>query len=146
MKLKALLPVILVLLYLPVNAQTQQKQKKEDIEAVLSSCLDKTENASTAGQCECIYEAHAKWDKRLNAVYKTLLSRLDSTAKNALIEAQREWIKFKEKEMALVNATWGNGEGTMWRPVRAEKVKRITQDRVEKLEELLEALPDLKGL
>ncbi len=90
--------------------------------------------------CNCTYEALYKWDKRLNIAYKTLLTQLDTLAKGKLIDAQCEWVKFKEKEIALIDATYGSADGTMWRIVRAEKVLSITRERVADLEELLETL------
>src|SRR6266496_4676733 len=104
-------------------------QKKEDkIEIELSKCLKSEEGSTTVGMCNCIYEALDKWDKKLNVIYKKLLATVDSTAKQKLIDAQRQWLKFKENEINLIDATYGNQDGTMWLIVRAEKVMAITKD------------------
>jgi len=123
-----------------IYSQTKNKLDKTNEE--LSKCLDKTENQTTAGMCNCTYEALDKWDKRLNIAYKTLLTKLDTIAKGKLIDVQREWVKFKEKEIALIDATYGAADGTMWRIVRAEKILDITRGRAADLEELLGTLDE----
>lgn len=43
-------------------------------------------------------EAYKKWDKDLNSVYRRLLSKLSPTDKQALINAQRSWLKWSQEE------------------------------------------------
>jgi uncharacterized protein YecT (DUF1311 family) len=121
---------------------SQKKYKEDPLNIELTKCLDKKENQTTAGMCNCTYESLDKWDKRLNITYKNLISKLDSSAKPKLIEAQRQWIKFKEKEINLIDATFGSAQGTMWRIVRAEKVLDITRARTADLEEILKSLEE----
>jgi uncharacterized protein YecT (DUF1311 family) len=121
---------------------SQSKDKQDKIDQELSQCLNKSDNQTTAGMCNCTYKALDEWDDQLNATYKLLLSKLDSSARSKLIDAQREWIKFKEKEIALVDATYGQANGTMWIPVRAEKVLDITKQRTIDLKALLSALDE----
>ena len=104
-------------------------QKKEDkIEVELSKCLKSSEGSTTVGMCNCTYEALDKWDKKLNVVYKKLLATVDTSTKQKLIDTQRQWLKFKESEINLIDATYGNQDGTMWLIVRAEKVMVITKE------------------
>jgi uncharacterized protein YecT (DUF1311 family) len=142
MQIKVLcLSFLLILIY-----STSFSQKKEaPIDAALTKCLDKKENQTTAGMCNCTYAALNDWDKQLNSTYKSLLLRLDSLAKPKLIEAQRQWIKFKEKEIELIDATYGKAQGTMWLVIRADKLLQITKSRAEELEILLETLDEIQG-
>jgi uncharacterized protein YecT (DUF1311 family) len=136
-------PILILIFQLSILwCNCQAKEKEDKINTELSKCLDKTENQNTAGMCNCTYEALDKWDKRLNTIYKSLLSRLDSNAKGKLMEAQRIWVKFKEKEIDLIDATYGAADGTMWRIVRAEKVLEITRTRAADLEELADTLKE----
>ncbi len=130
-------------LLLTHDAFAQVKPREDKIDRELQSCLDKKENQTTAGMVDCAYKALNQWDAKLNATYKSLLVKLDSTAKNTLIEAQRQWIKFKEKEIGLIDATYGSAQGTMWRIVRAQKVMNLTRDRSIELEDLLETLEQM---
>ncbi|WP_439882454.1 lysozyme inhibitor LprI family protein [Pontibacter sp. MBLB2868] len=128
------------LLFFCSLANAQQKEKINPIDKQLKACLDTKENQTTAGMCDCTYEALDKWDKQLNVVYKALSSKLNTTAKTKLVEAQRQWVKFKEKEVELIDATYGSADGTMWRIVRASKVLQLTKERAVELESLLETL------
>lgn len=141
MKHKILLA--LALLAFNFSAYAQAGEKEDIIDKELSTCLEKKENQTTAGMCDCTYKALEKWDKKLNATYKTLQTKLKAKAKTNLTEAQRQWIKFKESEIKLIDATYGSADGTMWRIVRADKVLGITKDRALSLEDLLETLDQL---
>ncbi|MEC0204874.1 DUF1311 domain-containing protein [Paenibacillus lautus] len=42
------------------------------------------------------------WDKELNQIYKKLLSKLDREPREALIESQKEWLKYHLRETKFV--------------------------------------------
>ncbi|KQY83265.1 hypothetical protein ASD24_13375 [Paenibacillus sp. Root52] len=46
------------------------------------------------------------WDKELNQIYKKLLSTLDGEPREALIEAQKEWLQYHLKETIFVEDTF----------------------------------------
>lgn len=46
------------------------------------------------------------WDKELNQVYNKLLAKLDREPKQALIESQREWLKYHLRETEFVGKTF----------------------------------------
>nr|WP_262890668.1 lysozyme inhibitor LprI family protein [Rufibacter sediminis] len=119
------------------------QEKQDPIDVTLTKCLDQKENQTTAGMCHCTYTALEEWDKKLNATYKSLLPKLNASAKTSLVTAQRQWVLFKEKEINLIDATYGKADGTMWQVVRATKVLSLTKDRAVELESLLETLPEL---
>ena len=121
-------------------AYSQTKEKEDIIDKTLSACLKKPDNATTIGMCDCISTAIGQWDKKLNTTYKALQAKLDTAAKGKLVEAQREWLKFKEKEIALIDATIGKMDGTMWQPVRLERILGITKSRTLELADLLDTL------
>ncbi|KAA6433383.1 lysozyme inhibitor LprI family protein [Rufibacter glacialis] len=121
----------------------QEIDKQDPVDVNLTKCLDQKENQTTAGMCNCTYTALQEWDKKLNATYHSLLPKLNSSAKASLVAAQRQWVLFKEKEINLIDATYGKAEGTMWQVVRADKVLSLTRQRAEELESLLQTLPEL---
>ncbi|MFB9861843.1 DUF1311 domain-containing protein [Rufibacter immobilis] len=124
------------------SAAAQQNGTPNPIDVRMAQCLDKKENQTTAGMCDCVYTALAAWDKKLNTDYKSLLAQLPPAAKGKLIAAQRQWLAFKEKELELIGATYGNAQGTMWQPVRANKIMDLTKQRALELEELLVTLKE----
>ncbi|MGF9697857.1 lysozyme inhibitor LprI family protein [Paenibacillus sp. MABNR03] len=46
------------------------------------------------------------WDKELNQIYKTLLSKLDREQREALIESQKEWLQYHLRETKFVEETF----------------------------------------
>lgn len=46
------------------------------------------------------------WDKELNQIYKQLLSKLDRESKEALMESQKEWLKYHMSESEFVEKTF----------------------------------------
>ena len=46
------------------------------------------------------------WDKELNQIYKTLLSKLDKEPREALIESQKEWLQYHLRESKFVEETF----------------------------------------
>lgn len=134
---------IIILLYIIIlvkHSFGQAGPKEDAITIELSKCIERDE--TTAGMCNCTYAALEKWDKKLNVVYKQLTSKLNSETKNKLVDAQKQWVNFKEKEIELINATYGSAGGTMWLVVKAEKFLAITRDRTVELESLSEAISD----
>src|SRR6516165_1782800 len=58
-----------------------------------STCLEKS-NGVTIEMINCILAETRRQDARLNENYKRLISKLATERKNALVEAQRAWIRF----------------------------------------------------
>ncbi|WP_127539557.1 lysozyme inhibitor LprI family protein [Paenibacillus illinoisensis] len=46
------------------------------------------------------------WDKELNQIYKTLLSKLDREPRESLIESQKEWLQYHLRETKFVEETF----------------------------------------
>ena len=46
------------------------------------------------------------WDEELNHIYEKLLSKLDRESREALIESQKEWLKYNLKETKFVEKTF----------------------------------------
>ncbi len=132
--MKNILSTALFLLSTVVFSQEKPMHK---IDVELKICLAQDENKSTAKMAQCFENALAEWDLELNATYKVLQSKLDSGAKKKLVDAQRQWIKFKDSEIALIEATYGKAKGTSYRIIRIDKVLNITRTRTEALQTLL---------
>ena len=112
---------------------------RHPIEAELDRCMESPEGMSTHGSRACIDAATAAWDRELNRVWKELRAELPAAAFAALRESQRKWIAFRDAERAALLEAYGLMQGTMFQPMHAESVSRLTRDRVRQLEALLEA-------
>jgi uncharacterized protein YecT (DUF1311 family) len=98
------------------------------------ACLNKPENASTAGQTECETAAAKAYDRRMNQAYASLLRRLPAPAAQQLCSAQRAWIAFRDSEQTARSALFATRSGTMYVPMQAASAVRLVRDRALTLE------------
>lgn len=83
----------------------------------------------------CISSEYAVQDKKLNEVYKKLMSQLSDQRKQALREAQRQWIVYTEKNCAFYGDPDG---GTMAQLSAQECMLSSRAERAKELEMFLE--------
>jgi uncharacterized protein YecT (DUF1311 family) len=77
-----------------------------------STCLDKS-NGVTVEMINCILAETIRQDARLNEHYKRLTSKLATKRKNTLIEAQRNWIKFRDTNCGFYADPEGGSAATL---------------------------------
>jgi uncharacterized protein YecT (DUF1311 family) len=80
---------------------------------------------------ECNTAETARWDKRLNASYKSLLATLNPERQKALIAAEVAWLKFRDSNCAFVFDPQG---GQAARMAANSCVLRMTAERTLELE------------
>ena len=80
----------------------------------------------------CLSALYKKWDERLNAAYQKLLKQQeDEKNREALVKAQRSWLKYRDD-----NCEWyETGEGTIRRLWGSECMRSMTAARALELEE-----------
>lgn len=80
----------------------------------------------------CLSALYKKWDERLNVAYQKLLKQQeDAKNREALVKAQKSWIKYRDD-----NCGWyETGEGTIRRLWGSECMRSMTAARVLELEE-----------
>jgi uncharacterized protein YecT (DUF1311 family) len=83
---------------------------------------------------ECADAAFKESDKKLNELYKQIETRLndDADTKNLLVQAQRDWIKFRDAECSFQTA--GAAGGSMIPMLVAQCMDGLTQSRVKDFE------------
>lgn len=82
--------------------------------------------------------AHEQWkaaDKRLNDVYKQLMSRLDATGRSRLVKAELAWIAFRDAEVRFHEDRMrgGTGAGTLGEQMKTS----LTVSRADTLSDLM---------
>jgi len=89
-------------------------------------------DGSTHDIVVCLSALYKKWDGRLNAAYQKLLKQQeDAKSREALIRAQRAWLKYRDD-----NCDWyETGEGTIRRLWGSECMRSMTAARALELEE-----------
>lgn len=113
----------------------QGAEDKDPIEIQMDAAIE--QNGSTGGQVEAITEANQKWETKLNAIYKSLKQKMQPDEFAALQQAQRAWITYRDKQLLSYESTYGKMDGTMWVPMHAYAVMKLTKKRVQELQTLL---------
>ena len=95
-----------------------------------SSCL-KRANGVTAEMINCILAETIRQDARLNENYKGLISKLSTERKNALAEAERAWIRFRDTNCGFYADPEG---GSAARIAASECILNATAHRAKELQ------------
>src|SRR5690606_29712408 len=70
-------------------------------------------DGSTASVRFCFSRGIEKMDQRLNALYRSLLGKLNEEQKALLRDSQRKWLAFREAEAKLTAAVDPNAGGSL---------------------------------
>lgn len=89
------------------RSQAMKSYAPQGITTAFYRCVDNA-GSDTIAIGACLTDEQTRQDDRLNATYKALLSKLDPEAKNALVHAEREWLKFQEANGEFENSIYGN--------------------------------------
>ncbi|MBV7409433.1 lysozyme inhibitor LprI family protein [Maritimibacter sp. DP1N21-5] len=102
-----------------------------------ANCMDNSpQGHTTIGTGACLWAEHEDWDRELNAVYGPLieaLARDDETygepvsMAEALRDAQRSWIAYRDAACHFERSKWGAGTGGG--PAQANCLMRMTAER-----------------
>ncbi len=73
-------------------------------------------------------------DAELNRAYRSLLSRLEGPARAALVESQRDWLRFRDAEFRFIEKQWtADRSGTSARLSVAVYRTALVKQRVRQL-------------
>jgi uncharacterized protein YecT (DUF1311 family) len=98
-----------------------------------SRCIDAS-GGNTANMLDCNEAELKRWDQRLNAVYKKVMTALEKERAAALKDAQKKWISFRNSSVTFYNDPNG---GTMSRLSASSVFLRMTVERTLELEDIL---------
>src|SRR5215813_1018998 len=112
------------LLSTPLVAAAEREMTQEYL-----TCLERS-NGVTAEMINCILAETRRQDARLNENYKRLISKLATERKNALVEAQRAWIRFRDANCGFYADPEG---GSAARVTAHECLLNATVDRAKEL-------------
>lgn len=101
---------------------------KHHIDSYLEACINA--DSTTAGMVNCTNQAYSLWDKELNIKYTNLMSALAPTDKQALRNAQRQWIAFRDAEFEAMDAMYNRKDGTVYLSMRAADRLEVVKARV----------------
>jgi uncharacterized protein YecT (DUF1311 family) len=128
-------PLVFLAILTSLSLALFAQEEKDPIDLEMDAAME--QDGSTAGMVEAITAAHEKWEAKLNSAYKVLKQKMPSEEFAALQQAQRAWIAFRDKQIESYSITYGLMDGTMWTPIHAGAVMRITKERALELENYL---------
>lgn len=106
--------------------------------AEFAACM-KQADGITNGMLDCGKTEIAKWDRRLNAAYQTLLHRLKGADRAQLQQEQRAWLKHHLRKTRRLAANPDNGSVALLESQSFELDDLIERTRV--LEKRVDAEP-----
>lgn len=89
------------------RSQAIKSHAPKGITTAFYTCVDKADS-DTVAIAACLSAEQTRQDNRLNASYKALLGKLTPKTKDALIRAEREWLKFQEANGEFENSIYGS--------------------------------------
>ena len=84
------------------NYENDLLGRMKPVEQKSGSMLDSAQ--TTAEMINAVSYASNEWDAELNKIYKLLMSSLSKDGQNSLRNAQRSWIKERDKKIAGKNS------------------------------------------
>jgi uncharacterized protein YecT (DUF1311 family) len=81
---------------------------------------------------ECAYRAYQAADKKLNQVYKPIFSSLTGKEKQHLVNAQSQWIKFRDANCDF--EVYQSRDGTGYGGFLSNCLERMTKARTQELQ------------
>jgi uncharacterized protein YecT (DUF1311 family) len=95
------------------------------IDDSLDNCID--QYPVPREQASCIEQALSGWDDTMNTVYQKLIERIP--AKSTLVEAQRNWLAFRDTEYPLIDSIYEALRSQPYQALHAYWRLRLTRDR-----------------
>lgn len=83
------------------DPEPKQEEAQSPAASEQDYCKQSFEEGNMVGMTECTEEELSKEDKRLNAEYKAVMSKLDPAQKKELRTKQRAWIKARDQKCKL---------------------------------------------
>lgn len=115
-------------------------ETRHPIDIRLEECLSIDSNYTTYGMMRCEAIARDEWDKEMNKYYNLLITELSEEDVDRLRASQRQWLKFRDKEVDFSSQMYYGMEGTMWRVVAASSHTDIIKTRALELKSYYEML------
>lgn len=100
---------------------------------------------STIGMSMAVDELNSQYDKLLNKYYQKLISRLKGQDKEVLKQTQRNWMRFRDSEIRLINQLSEDkysGGGTIQMNIRSGSLLDLTKKRLIDLYQYLLGIND----
>lgn len=119
------------------NTSENFKNEYEQLQKNIGKMIKK--DSTTYGMHQALITEYEELDRMLNKYYTQLMKNLNEEGKIKLMDSQKEWLKFRDKEYEFYGTYYHDigGRGTMWGIVSSENRNTIVLRRVEQLVKLI---------
>lgn len=126
---------LIVLSLAPVLALSFANQIQANPSQEIAQRIDCRNANSTVEINYCAGESYKAADRRLNQVYRQLISTLRGEEKTKLIDAQETWIQYRDRNCSF--ETFGNRGGTGYSAFLSGCLERLTKQRTSDFEQFM---------
>lgn len=100
---------------------------KYEIDEILEICC--TDSSSNFDIKKCTVAAINNWEIEMNKYYELLFGILNGDSKLKLIESQKVWELYSQKELKLNHAIYNLQDGTIWGLISLEQTMEKIKER-----------------
>jgi uncharacterized protein YecT (DUF1311 family) len=129
---KVIIAIILVASLMPL---VQSSDSASATGKTIAQKIDCAKATTTPELKYCSQQSYQAADKKLNQVYKQVISRINAQQKRLLITGQQAWIKFRDNNCDF--ETYGSRGGTGYEIFRNGCLERLTEQRTKDLQAYL---------
>ena len=108
------------------------------IDTGLTECRKEAGKHSAEKHIQCEYTARIAWEKEIDKYYGLLMGAIKPDAKKQLKTAHRNWITYRDEEMAFAGALYKNMDSKGWLVIHAARLTTIMRTRALELQEYYE--------
>lgn len=120
-----------------------EDEEKHPIDAKVAALFDKA--VSTADMVEAAGKGTKLWDAELNRCYGELKKKMKPAAFAALQAAQRQWLAYRDAQFKALDEFYGQFDGTMYIPMRADAGMTVIRTRAMELYHMLQTFEEHGG-
>lgn len=88
----------------------------DPIDDALEQCLKTPRGETTAGMTECTHTAYQAYDRQMNTLYQAVMAKSDPVSREAIRNAQRAWLAYRNAQKVADNAPWRADAGSVASP------------------------------
>ncbi|CAJ0719114.1 hypothetical protein LMG6871_02694 [Ralstonia edaphis] len=88
----------------------------DPIDDALEQCLKTPHGQTTAGMTDCTHTAYQAYDRQMNTLYQAVMAKSDPVSREAIRNAQRAWLAYRNAQKAADNAPWRADAGSVASP------------------------------
>ena len=88
----------------------------DPVDDALEQCLKTPHGQTTAGMTECTHTAYQAYDRQMNTLYQAVMAKSDPVSREAIRNAQRAWLAYRNAQKTADNAPWRADSGSMASP------------------------------